>query len=77
MTRGWVEVSPRQGTWVVKVEGESPVRSRHTFKFEAVEAGRALARQLRTELVIKRADGTIEDRDSYGNDPFPPRDRVH
>jgi hypothetical protein len=28
-----------------------------------------------TEVVIHRRDGTI--RDSYGNDPVPPKDRKH
>ena len=29
------------------------------------------------EVVIHGRDGAIRDRDSYGRDPFPPRDRKH
>jgi hypothetical protein len=27
--------------------------------------------------VIHRPDGTIRDKDSYGNDPNPPKDKKH
>ncbi|MBK9334112.1 MAG: DUF2188 domain-containing protein [Ignavibacteria bacterium] len=29
-----------------------------------------------SELVIHNRDGKISDKDSYGNDPFPERDKV-
>jgi hypothetical protein len=32
-----------------------------------------MARQDGVELIIQRKDGTIEERNSYGHDPFPPR----
>lgn len=73
----YVEVLPRGAEWAVHVQGEAGDRSLHGRKIEAERAGRALARQLRTEFVIKNRRGQIIDRDSYGNDPFPPRDRVH
>lgn len=72
-----VEVLPRGPEWAVHVQGEAGDRSWHRLKAEAEQVGRALARQLRTEFVIKNQQGRIIDRDSYGNDPFPPRDRIH
>jgi len=30
-----------------------------------------------SELVIHRPNGQIRDKDSFGNDPNPPRDRKH
>ncbi len=35
----------------------------------AVDAGRVISRNQKTEFVIHRQDGTIERKDSHGNDP--------
>jgi hypothetical protein len=35
-----------------------------------------LCKKERAELVIHGKDGKIQDSDSYGKDPFPPRDKV-
>ena len=42
-------------------------------KEEAVVAGREIARSLREEHTIHRKDGAITEKNSYGNDPHPPR----
>ena len=34
-----------------------------------------LAKKLKVEHVIHNKDGKISDKDSYGNDPFPPKDK--
>ena len=39
-----------------------------------VAAGREIAKRLKVEQTIHRADGVITEKNSYGNDPFPPRD---
>jgi hypothetical protein len=44
---------------------------------DAIEKGQQIARELGTDLFIHRPDGTIRDRDSYGNDPYPPKDKKH
>jgi hypothetical protein len=36
-----------------------------------------VAKAAETELVIHRPDGTIRDKDSFGNDPDPPKDKKH
>ncbi|MBK9334010.1 MAG: DUF2188 domain-containing protein [Ignavibacteria bacterium] len=46
------------------------------LKSEAVTRARKIARNKKSELVIHNRDGTISDKDSYGNDPFPERDKV-
>lgn len=38
---------------------------------------REIAINERSEVVIHRPDGRIRDKDSYGNDPNPPRDRKY
>jgi hypothetical protein len=46
--------------------------SSHRTKEEAVAAERETARARRTEHVIHNLDGTIAERNSYGNNPYPP-----
>jgi Uncharacterized protein conserved in bacteria (DUF2188) len=59
--------------WVNKVDGE--VVSRHRTQGNAAERGREIARANRSEHAIHRSDGTIGTKNSYGNDPNPPKDR--
>jgi hypothetical protein len=59
--------------WINKQGGE-PV-SRHRTKENAVEAGRGIARKGQTEHTIHKKDSTISEKNSYGNDPLPPRDK--
>ena len=57
------------GSWDVK-RSRSERASRHfDTKTEAVDAGREISRNQRTEFVIHRKDGTIQRKDSHGNDP--------
>lgn len=42
-------------------------------KAEATSAGRGTAQRENTEHLIHKKDGTIGERNSYGNDPFPPK----
>lgn len=44
---------------------------------EAIERGREIAKNEGSELVIHGRDGKIRDKDSYGKDPFPPKDERH
>jgi hypothetical protein len=64
--------SPVGNGWWNKVDGKT--RSKHRTKEGAVEAGRVLARELELEHTIHLSDGTISEKNSYGNDPFPPKD---
>lgn len=71
-------VVPRDdGGWAVRGEGNERDTSRHDRQVDAIERARDIARNQQSEVVIHRPDGRIRDRDSYGNDPFPPRDRRH
>ena len=55
--------------WVVQVEGSSRVRSRHKTRVEGITAGRGIARQAKTELLVHGRDGAIYDRSSDGREP--------
>jgi hypothetical protein len=72
MARGWVHTVHRNGMWINELEGEGEL-SRHMTKEAAVAAGRDAARARQTEHLIHNLDGTISERNSYGNDPYPPR----
>jgi hypothetical protein len=48
--------------------------SNHRTKEAAVEAGRTLARREATEHTIHKMDGSVGEKNSYGNDPNPPKD---
>jgi hypothetical protein len=59
------------GNWVNEIEGGA-VLSTHATKEEAVAAGQREAIARKTEHVIHNLDGTSSEKNSYGNDPYPP-----
>lgn len=73
-----IHVTPREdGQWAVKGEGDDRASKLYDTQAQAIEAGRELAQNNRSELFIHARDGRIRDRDSFGGDPFPPRDTRH
>ena len=67
----------REEGWAVRGEGNQRDTSRHGTQREAIDAAREIARRQESEVVIHRRDGRIRDKDSFGPDPSPPRDRRH
>lgn len=59
------------GGWDVK----KVTRSSGHFdkKQDAVDAGRKISQNQGTEFYIHGKDGKIQDKDSHGNDPYPPK----
>ncbi len=70
-------VVPHNGKWGVRPEGGSRVSGTYETQAEAAAAAREKAINQKSEVVIHRPNGQIRDRDSYGNDPNPPRDEKH
>lgn len=70
-----VHVVPHNGAWAVKREGAQRVSSTHKTQAEAEAVGRPAAKQDGTEFFLHNREGQIRQRDSYGNDPNPPRDK--
>ena len=64
--------NPNGRGWWNKYDGK--VLSRHRTKDVAVAAGRAIAKQLEGEHSIHREDDAITAKNSYGNEPNPPKD---
>ena len=68
----WVSTRP-DGKWQVKGEKNSkPTRITNTQK-EAIDIAKRIAKKQESEMIIQRKNGTIRDKNSYGNDPFPPK----
>ncbi len=42
-----------------------------------MEHGKKVAKERGVEHIIHGKDGKIQDRESYGKDPYPPKDRKH
>ena len=70
-------VVPRGGNWAVRAARSSRITSEHRTQNAAINAAVKIAKHQESEVVIHRPDGRIRDKDSYGNDPCPPRDRKH
>lgn len=69
-------VVPSSVGWAVKKDGA--MRASRTFetKDKAIEYGRELSKSEKTELYIHKSNGMIQNRNSYGNDPIPPKDKI-
>ena len=63
------------GGWDVKRENAKRSSGHYETKKEAMDAGRRMSIHQGTELIPHREDGTIQNPDSHGNDPCPPRDK--
>jgi len=74
-TQGLVQIHVvySNDVWVVKKAGTQTVYGSYDTKTAAVEMGRQIAKNLKGELVVHNKNGQIESRNSYGNDPYPPR----
>ena len=58
--------------WANRREGAERVSKIFPTKAEAELAGRETAKRESVEHLIHKKDGQIGERNSYGNDPFPP-----
>lgn len=68
-----VHVVKRGDNWsVVTVGSQKAVKITNTQK-EAVDRGKSLAQNQKSELVIHGANGRIREKNSYGIDKNPPK----
>lgn len=66
-------VVPHGDNWAVKGAGNSKATSVHPTQADAIQRAREIARNQESELLIHGSDGRIRERDSHGNDPYPPK----
>lgn len=72
MSRNIVRVLPQDGNW--KVTFNSIFKKKFELKSEAISYWRELAQNNKpSQLVIHKADWTIEIEYTYWNDPYPPK----
>lgn len=70
-------VSPRDNRWGVHGEGNSRDTKLFDTQKEAADYARSIAINQKSEVIIQGRNGRIRSKDSYGNDPCPPRDTEH
>ena len=68
-----VWVSPDGDGWKVHSNGAERAYRHTETKAEAVNIAHGLAENKKAELFVQNEDGKIGWKNSYGNDPFPPR----
>lgn len=68
-----VHVVPKEGKWTVERENSQRVSYLAETQKEAIKLARDLAINSKVELLIHGKDGKIRERNSYGNDPYPPK----
>ena len=61
------------GGWDVKKGGACRASGHYDTKKEAVDQGRQISKNQGTEFYIHGKDGQIQQKDSHGNDPHPPK----
>lgn len=61
--------------WAVKGEGNSKATVVTKTQKQAIEKAEGIARNQKSDTKIHGEDGKIRAGNSYGNDPYPPRDK--
>ena len=70
-------VTPKGDLWQVKGSGNSKATKLFDTQKEAIKYAKNIAINQSSELVIHGTNGAIRSKDSYGNDPCPPKDTEH
>lgn len=70
-------VTPKGDKWQVKGAGNTKATKLFDTQAEAKKFGIAQATKNHSELLVHGKDGRIRSKDSFGNDPFPPKDLEH
>lgn len=66
-------VVPHKDGWAVKGAGNEKATSVQPTQAKAIEVARGIAINQQSEMVIHGQNGQIRDKNSYGNDPSPPK----
>jgi uncharacterized protein YdaT len=66
-------VTKHEEGWQVKGAGNEKATVVVDTQKEAIEIAREIAKRQESELIIHGEDGKIRQKDSYGNDNYPPK----
>lgn len=73
MARNVYWVSPTGADWKVQKQGGNQAIGIFSTKADAIDRARTVAKNnMPSQVKVQRANGTIEDEWTYGDDPFPP-----
>jgi len=70
-------VTRRENSWAVIREGAKRATGLFNSQSSAIDRAKPLAQKDKVELVIHDRHNKIRDKDSYGHDPCPPKDKKH
>ena len=68
-------VTNHKDGWAVKKEGNTKASAVFSTQKEAKKVARAQAINEKSEMIVQGKDGKIIQKDSFGNDPCPPKDK--
>ncbi|NER83913.1 MAG: DUF2188 domain-containing protein [Leptolyngbya sp. SIO1D8] len=66
-------VVPHPDGWAVKAEGAGRATRVTETQREAMEIAREIAKNQGSERIVHGENGRIRQKNSYGNDPHPPK----
>lgn len=65
------------GGWQTKKENSERASTVTKTQKEAIQVAITQAKKEHVEVIVQGTDGKIRSKDSYGNDPNPPKDKEH
>lgn len=65
-------VVPTSSGWAVRGENNTRITKNLDTQKNAIDSAKQIAVNQKSEVLIHGKNGRIRDRNSYGNDPFPP-----
>lgn len=68
-------VVKKDDKWAVKGEGNKKATKVTDTQKEAIKVAKEIAKNQGSELIVQGKNGKIVSKDSYGNDPCPPKDK--
>ncbi len=71
--RGNQHVVPRDNQWAVIGAGNNRATAVVNTQQEAINIAKPIAANQGGDVVIHNSHGQIRERNSYGNDPYPPK----
>lgn len=66
-------VVPRDGDWAVQGAGNQKATSIHPTQAKAIQEAKQIAQNQQSEMLIHNRKGQIRERNTYGDDPHPPK----
>ena len=77
MANQHVVPNPNGKGWAIKGAGNTKATKITNTKAEAIKIAKEIAKNQKSELIEHDKHGKIISKDSFGNDPIPPRDTEH